>query len=205
MYQPAHFRQDDREAIRALVARNPLGSLVIDLDGRLEGTHVPCLFDPDHPEGGALRFHLARANPTATALDGSREALVMFTGPQAYISPDWYTSRDQVPTWNYVAVHVYGTPRPLDDAELGRLLDDLTREHETPLPKPPWSTAKLPPDRYARMRRAIVGLLMPIREIQAKWKLSQNRTESDRAGAAAGLRARHTETSGAVADLMQEE
>lgn len=187
MYVPRHFAEQDRAAVDTLVESHALGILVVAVDGRLEATHVPVVLDRDAGAHGALRFHLARENPTCDVLDGGQEALVIFAGPNAYVSPDWYAKEGQVPTWNYAAVHAYGRPRPLDDAALCRLLDDLSAVNEAMLPKRPWTTDKLDPETYAKMRRAIVGFVLPIDRLQGKWKMSQNRSRADRAGVVSEL------------------
>lgn len=180
MYIPQHFRQCDHQAIHDLIEARALAVLVTDMDGRMHATHVPVVLDRDHGSWGRLRFHLARANPVSRLLDGGREVLMIFNGPQCYVSPDWYASEHQVPTWNYAAVHVYGKPEPMDDAALCRQLDDLSAGQESRLPKPAWTTAKLPQERYAKMRSAIAGFAMPIDLIEGKWKMNQNRQPADR-------------------------
>lgn len=204
MYIPRPFARDDRGALFELMRAQPFALLVTLVDGCLDATHVPVVVDPERGGHGTVRFHLAGPNPAARALDGSAEALVVFTGANAYISPDWYVSEHMVPTWNYAVVHATGRPAPLDDAALARLLDDLSAQHEGRIPdKRPWTTDKLPPDRYAAMRRAIVGFEMPIERLEGKWKLGQNRTAADRAGAAAALEALGDESNRAVAALMR--
>lgn len=203
MYVPRHFAVDDRARILELVQSHPLATLVTLIDGSLEATHVPVVFDADRERNGAIRFHLAGANPTAKALDGTREAMLVFTGSQTYISPDWYQNENLVPTWNYAAVHVWGKPAPLEDGPLCRLLDDLSAEQEGKIPgKRPWTSDKLPGDLYQRMRRAIIGFDMIIDRVDAKWKMSQNRTREDRAGVVAALTALGGERNHAVAATM---
>ncbi len=112
---------------------------------------------------------------------------MIFSGPECYISSDWYQTEQQVPTWNYAVVHVYGTPAPMDDAALCRQLEDLSAVQEAKLPKAPWTLAKLPEERYAKMRRAIAGFEMPIDRIEGKWKMNQNRQAVDREAVIAEL------------------
>lgn len=134
-----------------------------------------------------LRFHIARGNRAAKALDGAR-ALVSVLGPDAYISPDWYGTPDQVPTWNYLAVEAEGPLRRLDSDGLAALLDDLSAAHETRLaPKPAWTRAKMAPGRFEGMLKAIVGYELRIEDLRGTRKLGQHKSESERAGAAAGL------------------
>jgi transcriptional regulator len=203
MYIPQYFRQRDHQAVHDLIQAHALAILVTDIDGRLQATHVPAVLDQDHGPWGRLRFHLARANPVSRILDGAREVLMIFTGPQCYVSPDWYDSEHQVPTWNYAAVHAYGKPAPMDDAALCRQLDDLSASQETRLPKPAWSTAKLPPERYAKKRSAIVGFAMPIDLIEGKWKMNQDRQVADREGVIVALTDLGGDHPSAVAAIMR--
>ncbi len=204
MYVPTHFKNERLADMHALIEQHALTALVIELDGRLEATHVPCVIDRERGESGTLRFHLARANPTSVALDGRREALAIFSGPETYISPDWYATAHLVPTWNFAAVHAYGSPVPLDDSGLCRLLDDLSERNESPLPKRPWTTDKLPDDLYARMRKAVIAFEMVVTDIQGKWKLNQNRGVEDRTGVVESLRQLGSPDQIAVAELMSE-
>src|SRR6185312_617882 len=140
---------------------------------------------------GVLRGHLARANGQLQALREGAQALVIFQGPQAYVSPSWYATKAEthkvVPTWNYVAVHGWGAPRVIDDAAwLRGLIGRLTRAQEQGRAEP-WAVADAPEDYIAAQIRGIVGLEIPIDRTEGKWKASQNRSDADRAGVAAGL------------------
>ena len=201
MYVPRLFKNDQLGDLHALIQTHPLGILVTELNGRPEATHVPCVLDRDAGSWGTLRFHLAGTNPSAGALDNG-QALVIFSGPDSYISPDWYRADNHVPTWNYTVVHAYGRPEVMDDDALADLLADLSAASEARLPKEPWTTDKLPPDLYAKMRRAIVGFRMPIDELQGKWKLGQNRKPEARAGVVESLRELEEPRAAAVAELM---
>jgi transcriptional regulator len=203
MYVPRHFAQNDRQRTHELIRDHALATLITEVDSRLEVTHVPVVLDGDRGEHGTLRFHLARANLTARALEGEQEILLVFTGPHTYISPDWYEDTQRVPTWNYAVAHVYGVPRVLDDRELRHLLDDLSHAHESRLPKSPWTLDKLPAELVEKMCRAIVGFELPISEIQGKWKMDQNRADADRAGVVAALDSLDGEERRAVADTMR--
>jgi transcriptional regulator len=203
MYQPRQFRVDDPARLHRLIREHALGVLVVALDGTLEASHVPVLLDAHIAPHGALRFHLARANPLAGALDGTREALFVFQAQQAYISPDWYASEHMVPTWNYAAVHACGRPAPMDDDALQVLLDDLSAAQESRLDKRAWTTDKMPGELYARMRRAIAGFHMPIARIDGKWKMGQNRSEADRRGVIAALAALDAPGAKATAEVMR--
>ncbi|MBI2301132.1 MAG: FMN-binding negative transcriptional regulator, partial [Armatimonadetes bacterium] len=137
------------------------------------------LLDRARGPHGTLRGHVARANPQARQLTEA-VALAIFLGPHAYISPTWYQTRPAVPTWSYVTVHAYGTPRLLDDAATATLLDDLVRKHEAGLPEP-WDGV-LPDDLAANLRAAVVGFELPIDRIEGKLKLGQNRSAADQQG-----------------------
>ena len=153
---------------------------------------------------GSLIGHVARANPQWRHFAGGVEALAIFTGPHAYISPSWYQTPSMVPTWNYVAVHVYGLPRVVEDtaafAEILRLTID---EYEAGRPTP-WRE-ELPADYKAAMMKAIVGFEIEITRVEAKFKLSQNRKPEDIAGAATALSQSANQTERALAAMMQEQ
>ncbi|CDG85408.1 FMN-binding negative transcriptional regulator [Janthinobacterium agaricidamnosum] len=192
MYTPSHFNETRLDVLHALIAAHPLGALVRLDGGELCADHVP--FDiaaptPDAPFG-TLRAHVARANPLWRA---AAPAMVLFQGPQAYISPAWYEEKARsgkvVPTFNYAVVHAHGTLRAIHDPEwLLALLERLTDRHEA-RQAAPWRVADAPPDYIARMLAAIVGIEIPLRRIDGKWKASQNRSQADRSGIAAGLAA----------------
>jgi transcriptional regulator len=204
MYVPRHFSQDDKSVAHDLIRSNVFATLLTELSGRPEATHVPVILDEQRGAFGSLRFHLARANPTSRVLADGPEILMVFVGPNTYISPDWYASDNAVPTWNYAAVHAYGTPRIMDDAALRCLLDDLSASRENRLPKTPWTTDKMPPDLVDKMCKAIVGFDLPITELQSKWKFNQNRASEDRAGVIAALDELGDDTNAAVAETMRE-
>ncbi len=193
MYLPAHFREDRLAAQHALMRAFPLATLITAGPGGMMANHVPFLLYAEEGEHGTLRAHLARANPQLAELAQVEQCLVVFTGPEDYVSPGWYASKREhgkvVPTWNFVAVHAWGRPRVVDDAQwLQRQLEDLTNWHERALPRP-WAIGDAPPDFIGQMKRAIVGVELPIAGSEGKWKLSQNRSAADRAGVVAGLRA----------------
>lgn len=149
-------------------------------DGPL-AAHVPFVLDAD---GRVADLHLARSNPILRQLDAARPALLAVAGPDGYVSPDWYGLPDQVPTWNYVAVHLRGTlERRPDDALRGHL-DDLSAAFETRLPKTPWTAAKMTPDAIERMMRAILPVRLTITAVEGTWKLGQNKPDPARLGAA---------------------
>ena len=203
MYVPRHFSQDDTAVAHDLIRTNVFATLVTEISGRLDATHVPVVLDAERGALGSLRFHLAQANPTSKALADKREVLMVFTGPHTYISPDWYANENLVPTWNYAVVHAYGTPRTVDETELRRLLDDITASQEKDLPKKPWTTDKMPSDLVDKSCKAIVGFELPITELQGKWKLNQNRGSDDRAGVVSALEELGGESNLAVAGTMR--
>ena len=191
MYIPPTFREDRIEALHALIRQHPLGLLTSAGASGLAATPLPFLVYPAEGPHGTLRAHLARANPHWRELQGGAECLVVFMGPQGYVTPSWYPSKREtqkvVPTWNYVCVQAWGKPRIVEDpAWLRRQIDDLTRARESARPEP-WMVDDAPEDYLAAQMKAIVGIEIPIARIEGKWKLSQNRPAADRAGVVAGL------------------
>ncbi|MEP7297480.1 MAG: FMN-binding negative transcriptional regulator [Burkholderiales bacterium] len=194
MYLPKHFEETRPEVLHALIRAQPLGLLVTLNDAGLQANSIPLLLDADPAGGpGILRAHVARANPVWRETRGEVESLVVFQGPQAYISPGWYPSKAEhgkvVPTWNYVMVQARGTLRAIDDAAwVHAFVSRLTAQHEAVQAKP-WAVADAPPDFVDTMTRAIVGIEITLTALTGKWKVSQNRSAADRAGTASGLRA----------------
>src|SRR3954468_24333339 len=189
MYIPPAFK-DDIESIRATIHGARLASLVTATSAGPVATPLPLFLDESEGEHGVLYGHVAKANPQ-WKLPPIGDALAIFSGPDAYVTPSWYATKQEtgkvVPTWNYVAVHAYGPVEFFEDPE--RLLDvvtRLTKLHEGPRADP-WSVGDAPPDFVAAQLRGIVGLRMPITRIEGKRKMSQNRPEADRRGVAAGL------------------
>jgi transcriptional regulator len=202
MYVPRRYSRGDIAVAHDLIRSNVFATLITEISGRFDATHVPVILDAELGELGTLRFHLARANPTSKALADDREVLMVFVGPHTYISPDWYTNENLVPTWNYAVVHAYGQPRTMNDAELRRQIDDLSASQESLLPKTPWTTDKMPPDLVEKTCEAIVGFDLAITELQDKWKFNQNRSAADRAGVVAALEDLGGESNLAVAATM---
>lgn len=203
MYRAAPFRNDDAAALHGLIEARGFGLVIVASDGQVLTAHVPLLLFRDGGPLGRLQFHVAKANPLHRHVGAGSRALVIVTGPDAYISPDWYEAADQVPTWNYVAVHASGTARRLDDEELARQLADLSAVQERLLlPKRPWTPEKMTPGLFARMRRAVAGIEVAIETLEGQCKLSQNKAPRDRRGAVAGLERRGDPASLAVAALM---
>jgi transcriptional regulator len=140
------------------------------------------------PGGLALDFHLSRGNALAPALEAGFRAVAVSLGPEAYVSPDWYEDKDQVPTWNYVSVEAEGPVAALDDAGLVALLDALSVQEETRLlPKRPWTRAKMSAGKFEKMTRMIIGARLTVERLEGITKISQNKAAADRAGVAAAL------------------
>lgn len=163
-------------------------TLVTSSRGRLVASHLPFVYDETRGEHGTLYAHMARANEqSATVADG--EALVIFSGPHAYISPSWYADRATAPTWDYVAVHCYGTPRVHSEAETTENIERLVAVVEAAHARP-WSTAELRDDDVRALLRNVVSFEIPLRAIEAKFKLHQGETRERTAAAIAELEAR---------------
>ena len=193
MYQPAHFNESRPEVLRELVRSHPFGLLVTqDGDGDLAANGIPFLLDDDPAGGpGILRAHVARANPVWRSARTDRDSLVVFQGPQAYVSPAWYPGKAEhgkvVPTWNYVMVQGRGRLRAIEDpAWLHAFVTRLTDRHEQTRPSP-WAVSDAPADYVATMLKAIVGLELVLGTFTGKWKVTQNRSAADREGVARGL------------------
>lgn len=206
MYVPPHFRQNDPEAIRAFVRASRLATLFSAGPGGPRASHVPVSFDPEPEPLGTLHCHLARANEHWRDLASGVEVLVVFLGPEAYVSPSLYATKREtgkvVPTWNYVAVHARGVARVTEDAsELHALVSSLTDGREAERSEP-WHVDDAPDTYVANQLRGIVGVTIPITHIDAKWKMSQNRTDADMLGVIDGLRASDVPSERATAEVM---
>jgi transcriptional regulator len=208
MYLPSHFEEVRVPVLHDLVRAHPLGALVTLTPGGLDANHIPFIVDPDPAPLGTLRGHVARANPLWRDLSRDVEALVIFQGAGAYISPSWYPTKREtgkvVPTWNYAVVHAHGTPRIIEDRTwLRGFVDALTRRHEAKRPEP-WHITDAPADYVETMLGAIVGLEIPITRLVGKWKVSQNRPVEDRDGVIEGLRHEGGPSAAAMAQLVGE-
>lgn len=193
MYVPRSFAEEDLPTLFSFIDAHPLGALISNstADG-LVATHLPLVLDREAGPIGTLMGHVARANPHSHCLaDGPVSALALFTGADAYVTPAWYATKQQtgrvVPTWNYIAVHAYGTLRFHDDPQLLRAhLEMLTRRHEGARPDP-WHVSDAPDDYIAQQMKAIVAVSLEIERLEGKWKMSQNRSDADIAGVVHGL------------------
>ncbi|MCU1762773.1 FMN-binding negative transcriptional regulator [Pseudomonas sp. 14P_8.1_Bac3] len=207
MYLPRHFAIDDLPELQQQILDTRLAMIVTHGEQGLQASHLPLLLRPEEGPNGTLYGHFARANPQWKELQNGAEALVIFAGADAYVSPGFYPSKAEhgkvVPTWNYVAVHAYGTAEVFTDAE--RLLDlvsGLTDRHEAGRAQP-WKVADAPADYIDGMLKAIVGFALPIQRLEGKRKLSQNRNTADIAGVREGLAASPDVQDQAIAHLMR--
>jgi transcriptional regulator len=207
MYQPPHFREDRLDVQHALIRSHPLGLLITSGPGGLMANPIPFLIESCASERGTLLCHMARANSQWRELAAVPECLVVFQGPQDYVTPSWYATKREtgkvVPTWNYATVHAWGKPTVIDDADwLRRQIDSLTRSREDLRPEP-WQVEDAPAGFLAAQIKGIIGVEIPIGRIEGKWKVSQNRPEPDRAGVAAGYREQGA-AGAPMADLVAE-
>ncbi len=201
MYIPEAFAETEPTVLHELIRRFSFASLVTTADGAPFASHLPLSLDiHDGPE--RLLGHLARANPHWQAFDGKTEAVAIFQGPHAYVSPNWYESSNMVPTWNYAAVHAYGRPRIIDDtAQVIATLDRLVGENET-TETGNWRLDRLDEKLVEGMLKGIVVFEMPIERLEGKFKMSQNRKPEDTKAAAAGLAATGDPVAAEVAKIM---
>lgn len=203
MYNPAHFSMPDVKAVHAFIAENVFATIAATIGGSIHFAYAPVVFDLEPGPLGRVRFHLARANPLAGIDDGT-ELKLSFLGPHAYVSPDWYETPDQVPTWNYVAAEGNGKAQALSEPALRKLLSDLSaQEEKLLLPKPPWQLGKLSEGRLEQLLPAIIGFELVFDALEGKSKLSQNRAKADAAGVIAALQARGDAASLGVAAAMR--
>jgi transcriptional regulator len=205
MYLPPAFTETRTEVLHAVMREFSFGLLATAAGRAPQATHLPFLLDASRGPLGTLWGHVARANPHWRAFDGTAEALAIFQGPHAYVSPRWYTTGPAVPTWNYVAVHAYGTPRVIDDpAEVERRLDELVAQYEPAAPegyRPDWTAGGF----ADRLAQGITAFEMPITRLEGKFKLSQNRSEADQSAVAVTLAASDAAASRSLAALMRRE
>jgi transcriptional regulator len=193
MYRPDLFRVDDVPSMHALMRARPFATLVSAGTSGLYASHFPTIVKDSEPLG-VVEFHLARANPHWKELAEGHEALMIFQGPEGYITPNWYPSKAQhgkvVPTWNFAVVHAYGRPEAINDAAwLQQHVTELTAQQERDQAKP-WAPSDAPQTFIDAMVRGIVGFRFAITRLEGKWKMNQNREMQDRAGVVQGLDAR---------------
>ena len=196
MYIPRANEEKRIPVLHDLIRAHSFGSLITMGPSGILATHLPLVFEEDGSEYGTLKAHVSRANPQWRSFDKSVDALAIFSGPHHYISASWYPGAvdpgTEVPTWNYVTVHAYGTLRAIEDAAWLRAhVSALTDIHEANS-TPPWTVGNAPEDYFASQIKGIVGFELPIRRLEGKWKTSQNRNATDRAAVAKGLAALDT-------------
>jgi transcriptional regulator len=190
MYVPAHFAEDRIPLLHDAIRASGLATLVTLTEDGLIASHIPLLLDAEPAPYGTLTGHIARPNPQRKPPIG--QALAMFLGPEGYITPSYYATKREngkvVPTWNYTAIHAYGTLRFIDDrTHLLEIVTRLTNRHEAARAAP-WAVSDAPGDFVQGMLNGIIGFELTITRLQGKRKLSQNRPEPDRTGVIDGLR-----------------
>ena len=199
MYIPKAFREDDLNTLHKLMREYSFATLITLHEGVPFATHLPFILDAKRGSNGILLAHMARANPQWRDFKSEQKVLVIFQGPHAYVSPSWYEVELSVPTWNYAVVHAYGIPRLLEDSEeLYKLLKILIETHEAQFENQ-WPF-QLPDEYLQKMMRGIVGFEIEITRLEGKFKMSQNRTESERENVIAALQ--ESSDTLAVADFM---
>jgi transcriptional regulator len=191
MYNPKHFEQQDAAVITELIQNFPLAALVTQTNGEVVANHIPFLLEGQIAVGSRLIGHVAKMNPVWQDTSPDAESLLIFQGPSAYITPNWYASKQEnhlvVPTYNYAMVHVYGKLVASHDEQVKRLVvEHLTNSMESMRPNP-WSVSDAPTDYIEKMLGAIVAIGLTVTRIEAKWKVSQNRPARDKEGVASGL------------------
>jgi transcriptional regulator len=188
MHPDPRFRVEDRETLLAFVRARPFVTVAAAVRGRPFVAQTPVVIRELDFGEVALDFHLSRGNLLTPHIVQGFRAVALATGPDAYVSPDWYGSEDQVPTWNYLSVEAEGSVAPLNDEELVALLDDLSAQEEARLaPKPPWTRDKMNPAKFEAMTRGIIGARLIVDRLEGTFKLSQNKGEAARAGVVAEL------------------
>jgi transcriptional regulator len=202
MYTPPMSRPD-RAASLAFAETRGFGTVCAWDGARPIASSLP--FYLGYADDGTPRaaFHVARGNALVGLADGKTCWLMAVNGTDAYVSPDWYASPDQVPTWLYQAVHLTGTVRKLSDSELASHLDALSAKFESRLaPKPPWLSSKMTAGRLDAMKRAIVGLVMTVEDVEGSFKLNQHKSDADHAAIASALLQRSDEAAQTIGQKM---
>ncbi len=206
MHIQSRFNESRKDVLHTLVRNYPLATFVV-YDGGIVVNHFPLVID-DTGEHGTLKGHIPKSNELWKTFGNGLQAVAVFQGPEAYVTPSWYPSKQEhgevVPTWNYVVVHAHGTPVAVHDANwllehLNRLTDQQEAQQQLP-----WKVSDAPVDFTARMLEFIVGVEMPISSIAGKWKLSQNRPDADRTGVAAGLKNRGESDDLAIEEMLRQ-
>lgn len=201
MYVPSSFAETDLATLHAFIEQNSFGMLVSQVAGLPFATHLPFLLDRNSGPHGSLIGHMARANPHWQELE-TQTALIILSGPHAYISPTWYEAENVVPTWNYTAVHAYGRVRLIhDDDALLKIVHDSTAIYERVMPRP-WSLGHSEPF-VSKLLKQIVGFRMEIEKLEGKFKLNQNQPIERREKVVRALEKQGGEDALAVAEMIQ--
>lgn len=203
MYMPPLYHETDLSTLHGLMREYSFATVITQHEGAPFATHTPVILEADAGPYGTLYGHVARANPQWRAFEAGQEALILFQGPHSYVSPSWYEVELSVPTWNYAAVHAYGTPRLVTAyEEFYQLLATLVQTYEASRATP-W-LFKLPDDYVRKMMQGIVGFAMPITRLEGKYKLSQNRSLHDQQTVATMLQQSSDPLSQDTGHLMQQ-
>jgi transcriptional regulator len=216
VYIPPHFNEERVDVLHQLIREHGLATLVTYGASGLIASHVPLVLVPDTSDPaaapaapyGTLRGHLSRANQQWRDYSPDVPALAIFAGPQHYITPSWYPAKTEhgkvVPTWNYIVVHAYGRLETYDDREsLLANVQALTTHHEASRPEP-WKVSDAPASYIDSQLKGIIGISLRIDRLEGKWKISQNRSAADQASVAAALHEAGTDTSIAMAAVMDD-
>ena len=208
MYVQTLFEEKRAHVMHELMQRYSLGSLILMTPSGMETNSLPMEVDTSSGEFGTLRCHFGRSNPIWKNLIHGMDAMVIFQGPNAYISPRWYVagqkSKKALPSWNFAVVHAYGTPQVVDDKSwLLKHLAALVAQNECRQPMP-WSLAEAPVDFVQQAAEQLIGVEIPITKLVGKWLVSQQRTVADRESLVSALRGCPHDISAAVADLIEQ-
>jgi transcriptional regulator len=208
MYIPRHNEENRISVMHELIVSQPLGTLVTLGSSGLFASHIPMILENDRSEFGVLKGHISRANTQWRDFVPTIDALAIFSGHQHYITPNWYPGTKEhgkeVPTWNYVVVHAYGPLKVIEDKDwLLTNVEKLTSIHEAGSPVP-WKVSDAPQDYIKSLLNGIIGVEIAIQRLEGKWKVSQNRTESERKGVVEGLTKLNTPESLAMKALVEE-
>ena len=191
MHIPKQFKQEDKAKIKTLIADYPLAALIFKNANGLEANHIPLQLTQTNDQEWTLIGHIARGNPMWKNVEDKADILVIFQGPQSYITPNWYPTKQEhkkvVPTWNYAAIHIHGALSFIHETQWKiDMLNSLTNQMEADQAKP-WQLSDAPEDYVEKQLNAIVGIEISVNQIEGKWKLSQNQPEQNRMGVIQGL------------------
>lgn len=207
MFKQPLFNEENEELIHGLIEANSFGTLVAMVDGELSADHLPFVFKPDAGEKGVLHAHIAKGNPLWKKHQADQNVMVIFRGAHHYISPSWYASKAEhekvVPTWNYAVVHVHGTLKIIEDQNwLKNHINEQTNKNEENY-EIPWKVSDAPEKFIDGQLKGIVGVEIEITRFEGKWKMSQNKNETDKTGVIDGLTQDDNENSRAMAEYIK--